>query len=427
MRPAILSLFLAAGAVAAPRRPCPQTGGRGRLSAASRPHRGSSAPVADVPEATAPKAVVAQPDETEDSVPEVVATQAPASNNSEEESSPEVTVPDSDESEGTESSDPVSEEPATEPPAESPASGGTPSVSGLPSGWKPGVKWQIVIDDPVDITKTLDPPDAQVWVVDYFHSAENPEIIPHLKSPSTGIENVVLCYINVGAIQESESDYSSFPSSAIGNSYDGYPEWWIDTSSSAVIDFMKKRLAKAAEVGCDGIDADNIDGWDADGAYGGDKTGFGLTKAQSVAYVQTLASYAHTLTTKRGLPLMFGQKNSQQLIPDLADYVDFAVLENCQGSGDWCGEFQPFVTGSARSDGAKLPVFDIEYPDSSADATSVSPSDWEHYCNRDPASIGNANFSTIIKRDSGQLDGWVQYCESSASEGVYSTTQIQWN
>jgi len=81
------------------------------------------------------------------------------------------------------------------------------------------------------------------------------------KSPSAGVDNTVICYINLGAIQESESDYPSFPKDAIGNDYDGYPEWWIDTSRSDVIDFMKKRLAKAAEVGCDGIDGDNIDGW----------------------------------------------------------------------------------------------------------------------------------------------------------------------
>ena len=166
---------------------------------------------------------------------------------------------------------------------------------------------------------------------------------------------------------------------------------------------------------------------DADGAASGDKTGFGLTKAQSITYIQTLASYAHSLTTKRGLPLMFGQKNSQQLIPDVADYVDFAVLENCQASGDWCGEFQGFITGAARSDGAKMPVFDIEYPSSASDATAVAEDDWQHYCNRDPAVVGNAGFSTIIKRESGQLDGFVQYCETTADKGVYTTNMIQWN
>lgn len=81
------------------------------------------------------------------------------------------------------------------------------------------------------------------------------------KNPTAGVDNVVLCYINIGAIQQSEADYKSFPSSAIGNSYDGYPEWWIDTSRADVVEFMKKRIAKAAEIGCDGIDGDNVDGW----------------------------------------------------------------------------------------------------------------------------------------------------------------------
>lgn len=166
---------------------------------------------------------------------------------------------------------------------------------------------------------------------------------------------------------------------------------------------------------------------DPDGApRGGDKTGFGLTQAESTNYVNTLATYAHSLKTKRGIPLMFGLKNSQQLARAVANNVDFAVLEDCQGSGDWCGELQGFVTGSFRSDGRRLPVFDLEYP-SSAGSNTLSSSDWNRFCNRDPAKVGNANFSTAIKKDSSELDGWVQYCESSPSAGVSRTTMINWN
>ncbi|MBE3042741.1 endo alpha-1,4 polygalactosaminidase [Candidatus Bathyarchaeota archaeon] len=81
------------------------------------------------------------------------------------------------------------------------------------------------------------------------------------KSPTPDADNVVLCYINVGAIEQFEADYADFPKDAIGNSYDGYPEWWVDIRRPDVVEFMKRRIIKAAEIGCDGVDPDNIDGY----------------------------------------------------------------------------------------------------------------------------------------------------------------------
>lgn len=81
------------------------------------------------------------------------------------------------------------------------------------------------------------------------------------RNPAPDVDNVVLCYVNIGAIEQYEADYSSFPQDAIGNSYEDYPEGWIDVRREDVVEFMKKRLVKAAEIGCDGIDADNIDGY----------------------------------------------------------------------------------------------------------------------------------------------------------------------
>jgi hypothetical protein len=50
----------------------------------------------------------------------------------------------------------------------------------LPAIWEPGVKWQIVLQAPIDITKPLQPADARVWDIDYFHALAHPNIIPHL-------------------------------------------------------------------------------------------------------------------------------------------------------------------------------------------------------------------------------------------------------
>ena len=69
------------------------------------------------------------------------------------------------------------------------------------------------------------------------------------------MDNVVLCYINIGAIEREEADYTQFPKAAMGKKYTDYPEWWIDVRRADVVEFMKKRFVKAAEAGCDAYGA----------------------------------------------------------------------------------------------------------------------------------------------------------------------------
>jgi len=66
-----------------------------------------------------------------------------------------------------------------------PSQGGTYSRNNrrqaqLPSSWKPGVPWQIVEQDPIDVKAPLQPTAAKVWDIDLFHASNNPEIIPFL-------------------------------------------------------------------------------------------------------------------------------------------------------------------------------------------------------------------------------------------------------
>ncbi|SPO03650.1 related to endo alpha-1,4 polygalactosaminidase precusor [Cephalotrichum gorgonifer] len=307
-----------------------------------------------------------------------------------------------------------------------------PCDYGLPSIWKPGVKWQIVIHAPVDITQSVIPLDARVWDIDYFHALDHPDIIPALKSPADGIDNVVLCYVNVGAIESYEDDYPEFPQDALGKSYEDYPEYWVDIRRPDVVQFMKERIIKAAEIGCDGVDADNIDGYDQD-EEGVDKTGWNLTRSDVIGYVKSLATLAHNTPTHRGVPLMFGQKNAPHIASDLVSIVDFAVLEDCQGLNGrlpgvheaYCPEFQAFVTGENRTDGKKLPVFEIEYPGSlEGGSTELTINDWEYYCNRNKTEVGNEGFSLVLKHESGQLDGWGQYCQSEVEMGQVRTATL---
>lgn len=60
------------------------------------------------------------------------------------------------------------------------AQAGLAQVS-VPDNFTPGVKWQIIIQNTLDISKPVEPTDAVVWDLDLYHVARTPEIVDHLK------------------------------------------------------------------------------------------------------------------------------------------------------------------------------------------------------------------------------------------------------
>lgn len=172
---------------------------------------------------------------------------------------------------------------------------------------------------------------------------------------------------------------------------------------------MKKRLDTAVSIGCDGVDPDNVDAWKQDD--GTDPTGFKLKPSDYAKYLTSLATYAHSLKTKRGEPLLVGQKNAPEIAPSLVNTLDFALLESCRGSSDPDEESWPFCSDFQIYIAKKKPVFQIEYPPSVSETGAMSASDKRYYCNARNADKG---FSKIIKWASAQLDGWGQYCDGKA-------------
>lgn len=51
----------------------------------------------------------------------------------------------------------------------------------VPPGFEPNVKWQIVIQNTIDINASVEPADALVWDLDLYHLARNPGIVDHLR------------------------------------------------------------------------------------------------------------------------------------------------------------------------------------------------------------------------------------------------------
>ena len=72
----------------------------------------------------------------------------------------------------------------------------------------------------------------------------------------------VVCYFDT-AYEPSRPDSDQLEPYR-GNPIDGWPgQYWVDFREPAVVDVMKARIALAADKGCDGIEADDLEDVDA--------------------------------------------------------------------------------------------------------------------------------------------------------------------
>lgn len=97
----------------------------------------------------------------------------------------------------------------------------------------------------------------------------------------------VICYFSAGSWEDFRSDAGQFPSAIRGNIYSGFEdERWLDIRSQIVLNLMLARLDLAVQKGCDGVEADNVDGF-------GNNTGFPLTSADQLGFNRRLFNAAH--------------------------------------------------------------------------------------------------------------------------------------
>jgi chitodextrinase len=159
---------------------------------------------------------------------------------------------------------------------------------------------------------------------------------------------IVECYFSAGSAENYRSDYSKFLPADMGNTLSGWPdEKWVDTRSLNVRSIMKARMDTALSKGCNGIDPDNVDGYQ-------NNTGFPLTQATQLDYLNFLATEAHARNLNIGL------KNSVGLITastpsgaKIVDLFDWAINEECYTYNE-CGNYSQFI---AKNKG----VFIVEY------------------------------------------------------------------
>jgi len=248
-----------------------------------------------------------------------------------------------------------------------------PNSNATGTFWKPvaGESWQIVLLYPLNNTST----DVSVYDIDLFDN------------PKSTIDNLhaqnrkVICYFSAGSYEDNRPDSSQFAANDKGRELAGWPgEHWLQTNSTNVRKIMKSRIQLAKSKGCDGVDPDNVDGYDND-------NGLGLTASDAVEYIGFLADTAHALN------LSIGLKNGGSIVQNVIDLMQWEVNEQCAQFNE-CGLYRPFID-------ANKPVFQIEYPKS---APNIVISAKKSSCNNP----GAAGFSTILKDL--ELDDWIERC-----------------
>lgn len=151
----------------------------------------------------------------------------------------------------------------------------------------------------------------------------------------------VVCYFSAGSWEDWRPDADAFPRQARGARLDGWPdERWLDVTDAEVRAALSARMDRAVDLGCDGVEPDNVDGYAND-------NGVRLNATEQLAFNRWLADEAH----RRGLSV--GLKNDLDQVGALEPWFDWALNEEC-AVYDECHRLAPF------SDAGKS-IFHVEY------------------------------------------------------------------
>ncbi len=198
--------------------------------------------------------------------------------------------------------------------------------------WQPELQtsWQWQLQGRVDTSLGV-----QMYDVDGFDAR------PRLVRRIHGTGAAAVCYISAGSWEEWRPDADAFPEAVLGRD-NGWPgERWLDIRAlDALAPIMQARMDMCASKGFDGIEFDNVDGYQ-------NRTGFPLRPRHQARYNAWLANEAH----ERGLSAAL--KNDLGQVGKLLPYFDYALNEQCFQYEE-CDLLVPFV------DAGKA-VFGVEY------------------------------------------------------------------
>jgi len=184
----------------------------------------------------------------------------------------------------------------------------------------PNVSWQWQLSGNLNSSY-----DVEIYDIDLeFTKAEEIEQL-HQKGSK------VICYFNGGAYEPYRQDSNQFPPEILGSIMEGWKdEKWLDISNlNTLKPIMEARLNLAVEKNCDGVEPDNMDGYQ-------NNSGFNLSYQDQITYNKWMTEAAH----QRGLSIAL--KNDLEQVADLVDHFDFAINEECFQYQE-CDLLKPFI------------------------------------------------------------------------------------
>ncbi len=236
----------------------------------------------------------------------------------------------------------------------------------------PGETYQIQYDGKLDLSNP-----AKIYDLDMFDTPASIVAKLHAKNRR------VMCYVDVGTWENWRPDAGRFPKSVLGKPDGHWPgERWLDIRQTAILEpIMAHRLDLCKAKGFDGVDPDNLDGYQ-------NRTGFPLTYKNQLNYDSWVAKAAHA----RGLTA--DQKGDNGQVKDLVKVFDFAVVEQCYAQG-WCNQFAVYTRTNRL-------VVDVEYFH-----------DRQRFLDQTCPDTGKYDEVAILKRL--ELTAWVLTCPSGSA------------
>jgi hypothetical protein len=227
-----------------------------------------------------------------------------------------------------------------------------PTVANPPSGsthawWTPkasdALTWQWQLNGVVNTSVNVN-----VYDIDLFDTTK--QEIKFLKDQG----RTVICYFSAGTYEGWRSDWKTFFSFVVNDSYNGskppfagkmadWNERWLDIRRMDLLTpIMTSRLELAAANGCDGVEPDNVDAYS-----NAQETRLNITASDQLAYNRWLATKAHELG------LAVGLKNDVEQTTELVNDFDFAINEQCFQHNE-CAAYKSFTNQDKA-------VFGVEY------------------------------------------------------------------
>ena len=154
--------------------------------------------------------------------------------------------------------DPAQPPAAPADPAQPPAAPADPSTI----RWKPPahVTWQWQLTGPLDLSVN-----AQVYDVDLFSTSA--EQVQQLRAQG----RKVICYLDAGSHEPDRPDSAQYPVAILGRELSGWPgERWLDIRRlDVLIPLIAARMDLCAKKGFDGVEPDNVDGYQNNTGFNG--------------------------------------------------------------------------------------------------------------------------------------------------------------